>query len=250
MNRHMRDLMEELKEQLPGDEPNKNQRLHTFAEFVNHGNKRKIILYLSVGPYVKATTVARIVYIMPASSGASRLFGPVRQFLEPSGLRVNIFHLHDETAKDFVISDIAKYEHMYDWVSEIHRITDMKNLEPAGIKKNTLNNIILYWKEMRSKIYDVMHFINIRLFRTSSGSFRGLTPPRHPPKAVTPTSNAGSLRSSSSSGTRRSTYTPSNRSRRTRSRTSSPRPNLLTAADSDPKPPSPPKPNHRKSDPE
>lgn len=217
---------------LPSEEPGRTTRLNLIGEYVAR-NKREIILYISQGHPDTATVVTRITYLLPASAEASRLFVPDRAVLPSNGPHFKTFDVAaEQTAQQFVESNIATIPGFTDWFSEDSRIRALSQVEPAGIRKTTMNNILIYWRNMRARVYDALYLANVRLPRSSSGTVRARTRSTRRSSRSTVASNAKAPRSSS--GSRRSNYTRSNSSRK--SSKSSPRPNSLSNHMSDPKP--------------
>jgi len=222
---------------LPTEEPGRTTRLNLIGEYVAR-NKREIILYISHGHPDTATVVTRITYLLPASAEASRLFVPDRAVLPSNGPHFKTFDVEAaQTAQQFMEANIATIPGATDWFSEDNRIRALSQEEPEGIRKTTMNNILIYWRNMRARVYDSLYLANVRLPRSSSGTVRARTRSTRRSSRSTVASNAKAPRSSSGSGSRRSNYTRSNSSRRSsKASKSSPRPNSLSNHMSDPKP--------------
>ena len=231
---YMLQFREAIDAYLPSEEPGRTTRLNLIGEYVAR-NKREIILYISHGYPDTATDVTRITYLLPASAEASRLFVPDRAVLPPHGPHFKTFDIAaGQTAQQFVESNIATIPGSTDWFSEDSRIRALSQVEPAGIRKTTMNNILIYWRNMRARVYDALYLANVRLPRSSSGTVRARTRSTRRSSRSTVASNAKAPRSSSGSGSKRSNYSRSNSSRK--SSKSSPRPNSLSNHMSDPKP--------------
>jgi hypothetical protein len=231
---YMLQFREAINAYLPTEEPGRTSRLNLIGEYIAR-NKREVILYISHGHPDTATVVTRITYLLPASAEASQLFVPHHAVLPPHGPHFKTFDIAaGQTAQQFMEANIATIPGFPDWFSEDRRIRALSQLEPAGIRKTTMNNMLIYWRNMRARVYDALYLANVRLPRTSSGTVRARTRSARRSSRSTVASNAKAQRSSSGSGSRRSNYTRSSSSRK--SSKSSPRPNSLSNHMSDPKP--------------
>jgi hypothetical protein len=122
-----------------------------------------------------------------------------------------------KTADQFMTENIALVPGMAgNWLSEVRRIRAAREVEPAGPRKSTMKNILLYWKDMRSRVYDALYQANVQMPRTSSGRTRTKTS-SGPPRRVSSRAASNIRSHRSTSGSLRSNYT-----RSTRSRTESP----------------------------
>jgi hypothetical protein len=220
-----------MEQYFPDEEPGRTMRLNLIGEFVAR-DKRKIVLYVAQGNPATTGIVTRIIYVMPVPEAASRLFGDEEDTLPPEGPKFTTFdNFAPKTAEQFVAENIALVPGIAgNWLSEVRRIRAAREVEPAGPRKSTMKNILLYWKDMRSRVYDALYQANVRMPLTSSGRTRTKTSSGPPPRHVSSkaASNIRSLRSTS--GTLRSNYT-----RSTRSRTESPHYPSPIIRDSDPK---------------
>ena len=203
-----------MEQYFPDEEPGRTMRLNLMGEFVAR-DKRKIVLYVAQGKPEVTGIVTRIIYVMPVPEAASRLFGDVKDTLPSEGPKFTTFdNFAPKTAEQFVTENIALVPGMAgDWLSEVRRIRAAREVEPDGGRKVTMKNILLYWKDMRSRVYDALYQANVRMDLTSSGRIRTKTSSGPPPRRVS-SRTASNIRSHrSTSGTRRSNYTRSSRSR-------------------------------------
>ena len=201
----------------PDEEPGRTMRLNLIGEFVAR-DKRKIVLYVAQGNPKVTGIVTRIIYVMPVPEAASRLFGDVKDTLPSEGPKFTTFdNFAPKTAEQFVTENIALVPGMAgDWLSEVRRIRAAREVEPDGGRKVTMKNILLYWKDMRSRVYDALYQANVRMDLTSSGRIRTKTS-SGPPRRVSSRAASNIRSHRSTSGSLRSNYT-----RSTRSRTESP----------------------------
>ena len=197
----------------PDEEPGRTMRLNLIGEFVAR-DKRKIVLYVAQGNPKVTGIVTRIIYVMPVPEAASRLFGDVKDTLPSEGPKfMTVDNFAPKTAEQFMAENIAMVPGMAgNWLSEVRRIRAAREVEPAGPRKSTMKNILLYWKDMRSRVYDALYQANVRMPLTSSGRTRTKTN-SGPPRRVSSRAASNIRSHRSTSGTRRSNYTRSSRSR-------------------------------------
>jgi hypothetical protein len=213
---------------LPTEEPGRVTRLNLIGEYIAR-DKREIVLYIAHGSPDTATVVTRIIYRLPVPMDISQLFVRERVVIPSNGPHFKTFDCAGQSAQHFVETNIGRIAGLADWFSEDQRIRALAQAEAAGVRKSTLNNMLIYWRNMRARVYDALYLANVRLPRTSSGTVRSRTRSRRLSTHSTNASNVKNLHSSS--GSRRSNYTRSARSSK-----SSPRPNSLSNHNSDPKP--------------
>jgi hypothetical protein len=210
---YMLRFQKDLIRYFPDEEPGLRNTLELIGEFVAR-DKRKIILYVAQGPPATTEVVTRITYVMPVSEAASRLFNSDEELIAPEGPNFTTFDdlaRRGQTAQQFMETNIATIPGMADWLSEVRRIRAAYGAEEKGLRKSTMKNILVFWKDMRSRVYDMIYQAGIRMPRTSSGRTRTRTGSGTRRRASSRASNIRSHRSTS--GSRRSNYTRSNRSR-------------------------------------
>ena len=196
----------------PDEEPGRTMRLNLMGEFVAR-DKRKLVLYVAQGKPEVTGVVTRIIYVLPVPEAASRLFVEEADTLPSEGPKFTTFdNFAPKTAEQFMTENIALIPGIAgNWLSEVRRIRAAREAEPAGARKTTMKNILLFWKDMRSRIYDALHAANVHMDRTSSGRTRSKT--SSPPRRVSSRAASNVRSHRSTSGTRRSNYTQSTRSR-------------------------------------
>lgn len=220
---YMAAFQQSLIQHLPGQEVGQTSRLFIIGEYVAR-NKRDIYLYISHDTPEKATSLTLVKYLLPVPANNSRLFVDEERVLPSVG---PTFTLVDDllglSLADFIRAHAATFAGVQGWHEEDIRLRDMAEVEPDPDRKQAIKNILIFWKNMRIRVYRALSDINIRVPRTVSGRLRSKTRSRSR-SAHTNASNVKSQRSTSRSGIVSS------------GRRSSPRPNSLSNHQSDPKP--------------
>jgi len=216
-------FQQSLIQHLPGQEVGHTSRLFIVGEYVAR-NKRDIYLYISHDTPEKATSLTLVKYLLPVPANNSLLFIDEERVLPSVGPSFTVFDdLLGLSLANFVQTHAATFAGIEEWHEENSRIQDMAEVESVPIRKQTMKNIIIFWKNMRIRVYRALSDINIRVPRTVSGKLRSKTRSRSG-SVHTNASNVKSQRSTSRSRVGSS------------GRRSSPRPNSLSNHQSDPKP--------------
>lgn len=179
-----------------GPDPNSNNDFVLMTDFVSRDNKRRIVFHVSHGLPEHATTYTEVTYTLPVSEEAAPLFkgDDVMPHVEPTFFDVDV--PHGSTAEKTVQ---ARAGNITPWYNDIQRLQGLATAEQDAKRKRAIKNVLMYWRDMRSRFLDAIYASGIRLLRTSSDRNRTSSNPRFfkRPARVASGSNVGPVRSSS-----------------------------------------------------
>ena len=161
-------LSKKLERNFPEDDPGSAPGYYLASEYISRDNKRRISCFITHGPPDEARVVTDVGYVFPVSADAAPLFKleGVQPASEPTFFEMAV--PAGQTATE-MIAAYASGRNIVLWESEVHRISTAKAAAAPGKLKQTMHNILVYWRDMRARLYDAVYSADIRLMRTSSG---------------------------------------------------------------------------------
>jgi len=160
-------LVKKLERAFPEDDPGSAPGYFLASEYISRDNKRRVTFFVSHGPPASARVVTEVGYVFPVSADAAPLFK--LEGVQPAGEPV--FFEMTVPAGQTVAEMVAAYasgRNLALWESEVQRISAAKATAPAKLKQ-AMHNVLVYWRDMKSRLYDAVYSADIRLVRTSSG---------------------------------------------------------------------------------
>jgi hypothetical protein len=158
-----------LEKEFDAEDPGRSEQHYLVADHIGTKSKRQLTLYITDKDPEKAKKYVRVSYKLPVSAEGSPLFdGDGDEILPAEG---PTFTTVEVPAGSSVVAEIAKHlENEAPWASEIERVQGVYESAKEGSKiKRTAKNIIVFWKEMRERVYDEVYYISIRIRRRLSG---------------------------------------------------------------------------------
>jgi len=224
-------LTKDLSRRFPLADVGENSNNTFHSEYISRDNKRRVVFFVDHTP---EHAVTRVTYVLPVSREAAPLFGEDDTMPDTRASFTHMKISAKKTITEFVEEYVAA-NNLEDWRTEIARVTHNKKvlehdisiieeerntfgvapvaaqLKRALAYKKAYTNVIVYWKAMRSKLYDAIYNSSLYMTRTSSGRERSSEVRRRTVRRNTSASilPRGSVRRSSNSHVRSGRLTTS-----------------------------------------
>jgi hypothetical protein len=153
------ELMYMLERQFPEGDPGEDPGYFFLSDYVTRNNKRRIVFFVQHG----VGEITRVTYVLPVSAEAAPIFG------EDDVMPHTIPTFSEMTGP---IEEYVEANNLVEWRKDLARIVAAEAAAEPGKLKRTLKNVKLYWRDMRSRLYDAIFSTGIRMLRTSSGRTR------------------------------------------------------------------------------
>jgi hypothetical protein len=197
----------DLEKEFDIEDPGRTEQFYLVADHVSTKNKRQIYLYVSHAAPEVARAYTRVSYVLPVSPEGAPLFGG-DDLMPAEGptfetTRVSAGSIDTEIAR--------RSTNEAPWAAEITRVKGVYDSAVDGSKvKRAAKNVLIFWKDLRERIYDEIYSLYIRIRRTASGRAASSATPRATSKRRSSSRSHSGPRSMVKSSTRlssaRATY--------------------------------------------
>ena len=212
---YMRSFQDALEHQISLEEVGGTQRQYLAGEYIKK-NKRDIVLFVTTGPPETSRHVIEITYKLPVSEEAAGAIFNEDEIMPAEGPTFFEYDVAAGTAIATIQENAQKPSRgLASWPAEQARIQGVLADMPAE-KKRVARNILRYWRDMRTRIYDAVYGADVRIRRTTSDRTASSSSGRRTSsRRSTSASNPRSHKRTTGRST--STDNPHSASRRTRS---------------------------------
>lgn len=183
----------ELEKEFDIEDPGRTEQFYLVGDYVGTKNKRQIYLYIAHAAPDKARVYTRVSYLLPVSQEAAPLFGE-DDLIPAEGPTFEIVRIPADSTVESEITRRLTTE--APWAAEIARVRGVYEAAEDGSKmKRAAKNVLLFWKDMRERVYDEIYSLYIRIRRTASGRMASSATPRATSKRRTSSRRHSSPRS-------------------------------------------------------
>ena len=153
-------LVKKLERAFPEDDPGSAPGYFLASEYISRDNKRRVTFFVSHGPPASARVVTEVGYVFPVSADAAPLFK--LEGVQPAG-EPTFFEMTVPAGQTVteVVAAYASGRNLALWESEVQRISAAKATAPAKLKQ-AMHNVLVYWRDMKSRLYDAVYSADIR----------------------------------------------------------------------------------------
>lgn len=148
-----------LERQFPEGDPGEDPGYFFLSDYVTRNNKRRIVFFVQHGD----GEITRVTYVLPVSAEAAPIFG------EDDVMPHTVPTFSEMTGP---VDEYVEAHNLVEWRKDLARIVAAEAAAEPGKLRRTLKNVKLYWRDMRSRLYDTIFATGIRMLRTSSGRTR------------------------------------------------------------------------------
>lgn len=214
---YMRSFQEALENQISLEEIGGTKRQYLAGEYIKK-NKRDIVLFVTTGPPETSKHIIEITYKLPVGEDAAGAIFGEDEIMPSEGPTFFEYDVAVGTAIETMQENAQKpHRGLSSWPAEQARIQGALADMPAE-KKRVARNILRYWRDMRTRIYDAVYAADVRLRRTTSGRTASSASVRSRRTSSHRTPSGSNPRSHKrTTGRSTSTDNPHSASRRTRS---------------------------------
>jgi len=164
---YMRAFQDALENQISLEEVGGTQRQYLAGEYIKK-NKRNIVLFITTGPPETSRHVIEITYKLPVSEEAAGAIFNEDEIMPAEGPTFFEYNVVAGTAIPVIRENAQKPSRgLASWPAEQARIQGLLADMPAE-KKRVARNILRYWRDMRTRIYDAVYGADVRIRRTTS----------------------------------------------------------------------------------
>jgi hypothetical protein len=173
---YMRAFQEALENHISLEEVGGTQRQYLAGEYIKK-NKRDIVLFVTTGPPETSRHVIEITYKLPVGEDAAEAIFNEDDIMPAEGPSFFEYDVAAGTAIATIQENAQKPSRgLASWPAEKTRIAGALTSMPTETKR-VARNILRYWRDMRTRIYDAVYGADVRLRRTTSDrTVSSLTP--------------------------------------------------------------------------
>lgn len=176
VSEYMAVLRKDLEKEFDIEDPGRTDQFYLVADHVSTKNKRQIYLYVAHAAPEVARAYTRVSYVMPVSPEGAPLFGG-DDLMPADGPTFETVRIPAGSTVDAEIARRSTNE--APWAAEIARVRGVYDSAEDGSKvKRAAKNVLVFWKDMRERIYDEIYSLYIRIRRTASGRAASSATPR------------------------------------------------------------------------
>jgi hypothetical protein len=164
---YMRSFQDALENKISLEEAGGTQRQYLAGEYIKK-NKRDIVLFVTTGPPETSRHVIEITYKMPVGEEPAEAIFNEDGIMPSEGPTFFDYDVAEGTAIATIQENAQKPSRgLASWPAEKARIEGALVDMPAE-KKRVARNILRYWRDMRTRIYDAVYAADVRIRRTTS----------------------------------------------------------------------------------
>jgi hypothetical protein len=164
---YMRSFQDALEHQISLEEAGGTHRQYLAGEYIKK-NKRDIVLFVTTGPPETSRHIIEITYKMPVGEDPAAAIFNEDGVIPAEGPTFFEYDVAAGTAIATIQENAQTPSRgLASWPAEKTRIEGALAEMPAE-KKRVARNILRYWRDMRTRIYDAVYAADVRIRRTTS----------------------------------------------------------------------------------